>query len=317
MDAQFSETQNMTGDVRGIKIPVKWDQIKHDGPLPEKFYRFRSITPDSIDRLINFEILEEGIFLSGLKDLNDPNEGRFLIKFDGNATQIYQYWIKLLRKAWPNELPVRISQEAKRRRNLILQNNLVPPDEVIEYIIKVMGITVRAACFAIDWSNSAMWAHYAKFTGSAGENIDHGGICIEYQCDDSWRNINLHPIVYSNDIPIINSLKVHKNELELVKTSYTKTLEWNYENEWRITCVLKSPTNDQMDLITNPKIHSKIADASKIYVERSIISIIFGLNATNETILKFKNDILRKKPNFKFRKITRNARSLKLELIDL
>jgi len=307
----------MTGDLQRIKTPIKWDLIKYEGQLPKKFYRFRSISPNSIDRLINFEILEEGVFLSGLKDLNDPNEGRFLIKFDGNSTQLYQYWIALLRKAWPKEPPGRINQEAKRRRNLALQNNLAPPDDVVTYMTNVIGIAVRAACFATDWDNFAMWAHYSKFIDGTGKNTDHGGICIEYECDDSWRDINLHPITYSNDIPIINALKVHKNELELVKASYTKTTEWSYENEWRIICILQSPTNHPMDLLTSAELNSKIANACKIHMEKSIISIIFGINATIETIQKFRNEITQEKPHIIFRKVTRNPRSLKLELIDI
>jgi len=304
----------MENDVRGIKTPVKWYLIRHDGPLPEKIYRFRSITPNSIDRLINFEIIQEGIFLSGLKDLNDPNEGRFLSKFDGNSTQIYQYWIRLLSKKASLSS---IRQEAKRRRDFILQNNLAPPDDVVASITKLMGISVRAACFAVDWKNMAMWAHYANFTDSAGNNTSHGGICIEYECDSSLRDANFHPIIYSDDIPIINLINLHKNELELVKASYTKTLEWKYENEWRITCLLKSPTDDPLDLLTSPEIISKITQVSRIYLEKSIISVIFGLNAKAETVQKFKDDIQREKTSIIFRKIEIDKCSKKIKLIDI
>ena len=55
--------------------------IRYDGELPSTLFRYRSISSKTIERLLNFEILESGVYLSSLKQLNDPDEGRFLVRF--------------------------------------------------------------------------------------------------------------------------------------------------------------------------------------------------------------------------------------------
>ena len=73
--------------------------ISYPGTFPDKLYRYRSVSPQTLDRLINFEILEEGIYLAGLKDLNDPDEGRFLVSFEGTRDEIASYWKEALKGA--------------------------------------------------------------------------------------------------------------------------------------------------------------------------------------------------------------------------
>ncbi|MDQ7842038.1 MAG: hypothetical protein RDU83_13615, partial [bacterium] len=84
--------------------------ISYSGSLPTKLYRYRSVSADNLGRLIEFEILEEGVYLAGLKDLNDPDEGRFLIKFEGSRSQIASYW----REAFRSSDPAMTSREAER-----------------------------------------------------------------------------------------------------------------------------------------------------------------------------------------------------------
>lgn len=66
--------------------------ISYDGPLPRDLYRYRSVGPATLDRLIDFELAEETIYLAALRDLNDPDEGRFRISFGTNYDDVLAYW---------------------------------------------------------------------------------------------------------------------------------------------------------------------------------------------------------------------------------
>jgi hypothetical protein len=81
----------------------------------------------------------------------------------------------------------------------------------------------RVACFTTQAVNYSMWANYAKFVHPTNGPIDHGGICLEYQCDESWRNTTLHPVEYSDTVPEIDI--VNRDESELIKVLYTKSRE--------------------------------------------------------------------------------------------
>jgi len=45
--------------------------ITYSGEFPDKLYRYRTVTSSNLDRIINFEILEEAIYLAGFHELND------------------------------------------------------------------------------------------------------------------------------------------------------------------------------------------------------------------------------------------------------
>jgi hypothetical protein len=276
---------------------VKWNLITYAGKLPEKVFRYRHVTHENIDRLINFEILEEGIYLAGLKDLNDPNEGRFIFKFDGTEDEIFAYWMSRLQNA----------SLAKTRTKQVLDNNFSVPDEVVEYTRYVLGHVMRVACFTIHPTNNAMWAHYAKYSDPATKPIDHGGICIEYECDEGWRDANFHPVEYSDDIPVINVLTMHKEESKAVRAMYLKSPEWQYENEWRIATTLQCQPPFPANLTVN----------SKIVLENGVKSVIFGLNTPDGIIERFKEQIMHLKPNMVFKQVKRDSQTLNIKILEI
>jgi len=69
---------------RQHEVPPMWRKVNtadkpliiYPGELPTRLYRYRSIRPATLDRLIESEIIGEIIYLAGLKELNDPDEAR-------------------------------------------------------------------------------------------------------------------------------------------------------------------------------------------------------------------------------------------------
>ena len=78
--------------------------ITYADELPNRLYRYRPVKPKTLDRLIDSEIIGGIIYLAGLKELNDPDEGRFLVKFDGSYSQIVDFWRKALQTTDPTEV---------------------------------------------------------------------------------------------------------------------------------------------------------------------------------------------------------------------
>ncbi len=286
---------------------VKWDLITYGGKLPERVFRYRHVTHENIDRIINFEILEEGIYLAGLKDLNDPNEGRFIFRFDGTEAEIFDYWLSTLQNSYPHLDLKLIESEASVRTKKVLDNNFGVPDEVVEYTRYVLGHVIRIACFTIHPTNNAMWAHYAKYSDQATKPIDHGGICIEYECDEGWRHANFHPVEYSDDIPVINVLTMHKEESKAVRAMYLKSPEWQYENEWRIAATLQC----------QPPFPENLTANSKIILENGVKSVIFGLNTPSDIIEVFKEKIIPLKPNMLFKQVKRDSQTLNIKILKI
>jgi hypothetical protein len=279
--------------------------ITYEGELPTHLYRYRSLSLNTLDRLIDFEIIEESIFLAGLADLNDPDEGRFTLNFQGSHEEILEYWHKALKSTAPHLSANEIAIIANANTNELLSNDLQIPERVITHTRFVLEKVLRVACFTTHFQNYSMWAHYAKYIDQKGNHHGHGGICIEYQCDDDWRHLGLHPVEYADTVPNIRA--VSRNESDLVKAIYMKSSEWRGENEWRIMSVLQAL----------PPFPSNFTANSKIKLENSVQSVIFGMNTPNDLIKEITNRVRAKKPMIAFKRINNDPTTFKRTLVDL
>lgn len=276
--------------------------ISYSGNFPEKLYRYRSVSAANLDRLINFEIIEEAIYLAGLKDLNDPDEGRFLIKFEGSYAEIIEYWRKALQSSRSSLSNAETEDEAKSRTEEIIRLNYVLPDYTLQYTRYVLEHVLRVACFTTQPVNYSMWANYAKYVHPSDGEIAHGGICLEYYCDEAWRSGNLHPVEYSDVVPEINVVK--RDENELTKAVFIKSREWRCEEEWRIMSIIQSM----------PPFPDNLTANSRIRVENSVASVIFGLKTPMELIEEICERVSAAKPRIIFKQIVRDPKTFNREI---
>ncbi|UUZ75877.1 DUF2971 domain-containing protein [Polaromonas sp. P1(28)-13] len=214
----------------------------------------------------------EVVHLAGLKDLNDPDEGRFVVKFKGSYSEILDFWRAALRATDPTLASEEVEAIAKSNTDEVVRSGYAPQERVVAFTRHVIEHVVRVACFTKLPLNYSMWSNYAKYFDPVAGPLDHGGICIEYRCDDSWRGANLHPVKYSDALPEINAIE--RSELNLVNTVYMKTKEWRCEEEWRIMSVIQS----------TPPFPANFAANSKIKIENGVSSVIFGLNTPDSVI---------------------------------
>lgn len=277
------------------------------GVLPTHLYRYRSLSLDTLDRLIDEEIIDETIFLAGLTDLNDPDEGRFTLNFQGSRDEILEYWRTALKSFYPHLSAYEIEIMANSNTDELIANNFQIPERLITNTRCTLESVIRVACFTTQFLNYSMWANYAKYIDRKDNNFDrgHAGICIEYKCDDSWRHTGLHPVEYTETIPDLRIIS--RNETELVKAVYMKAPEWRSEDEWRMMSVLQ----------TLPPFPTNFTANSKIKLEDSIQSVIFGMNTPNDLIDEIYSRVRVKKPKIAFKRVIRDPITFIRTAVDL
>ena len=279
--------------------------IAHKGALPERLYRYRRVTPETLDRLINFEVLGEAVFLAALKDLNDPDEFRFVLKFNGTREEIFNHWCALLREASPATSVENIEAEARVRAEMVLSNNNSAPIAVLEEMRNIFSNVMRVACFTTDPVNYSMWANYAQCVTQQGATVGHGGICIEYVCDEGWRHSTLCPVEYSHSIPVLNVLS--RDEADMVGALYSKAYEWRAEEEWRITGLIHAM----------PPFPENLAANAKVKFEGAVASVIFGMATPNNVIEEIASQIRAKNSMVALKRVVRDSVSYERKVIAL
>jgi hypothetical protein len=284
---------------------IKWELIRYTGKLPDKVYRFRTVSDDVLERIIDFEILQEGIYLAGMNQLNDPNEGRFVFSFEGEESEVKQYWLAGVRRTFPHLTETQLELEAETRTQMAVSGDPVLIAEIDENQKEVIGNLIRVACFSTDPLNNAMWAHYGRLVDEHGRATAHGGVCLEYECDEGWRDADFHPIVYSDEVPVINILTMHTNEQQVARAMYTKETHWSYEQEWRVLATFPPPVDK-----INP-------ENARIRTNGDLKSVIFGLSTPGRIKDSIAQRVRASRIPIALKQVQRDKETRKLVIVDL
>lgn len=279
--------------------------LTYQGPLPAALFRYRSVRPDTIDRLVDFEILQEGVFLSALKDLNDPDEGRLLVRYFGSDDEILAFWRKAIREEQQLISDSDVEEIAQANLQTVLAERYAAPVHVAHLLRHVMTHVCRVACFTTSPTNFSMWANYAKRFDANGNSTDHAGVCIEYRCHESWRGAALHPVVYSDEVPVVNLVGL--DEEALAKVLYMKSREWRAEEEWRISSVLQA----------TPPFEGNWQANAKMKIEGAVAAVIFGLNSPQEMFDVFASRLKKARPDIALKRVVRNPLTWVREVVTI
>lgn len=197
--------------------------------IPSLLYQFR---PDTDYAIKNF--LDGVLYLSSPQKFNDPYDAKPLfnpdkvIKLSLEEKYIREYLYKLVgsNDIFSEDFTDKTKYLMNKLQNLLISqtNNL--------------GIS----CFTEnDYKNVLMWSHYANY---------HKGFCVEYDIrnfDDNNFLRFLYPVIYSNEIydlaeHLFAMLKSYthpkhptfNNIVNMTVVPLYKSLEWQYEKEWRL-----------------------------------------------------------------------------------
>ena len=172
---------------------------------------------------------------------------------------------------------------------------------------QILGKLLRIACFTTRPLNGPMWTHYGNFSDGNGCITPHGGLCIEYAVDDSWRQAGLQPVEYVEKRPEVNILARDRIEAQLAYATRVKSPDWAYEEEWRLVGYLEAKPPWPDNLTTN----------SKLKLEGSVQSVILGLNAKGVATEKVIEAIRKKLPAIAVKRVIRDETTGGLKIVSL
>lgn len=164
-----------------------------------KYMNFKNYEKEKIEL-----IRDSGIWLSNVKELNDPFEMYFTIFND------------------EKRIVEKLEVELEEARFLVREKR----NDFEEEIEKFKNITYTSS-FSEDNKSILMWSHYG---------YSHTGVCLEYNFEDILEaGYTLEPVIYTNsifDIPYYDD----EEELKkiIINSTLVKNIDWIYEQEWRI-----------------------------------------------------------------------------------
>lgn len=229
-----------------------------------KFYKYQSLAEEKhFGFLQNY--LNQQVYLTPLKNFNDPFEGRFsFVSFSPEYILSHpEAFNNILEQYRLNGEPNLTAEDLKvRLLSSEFQETLKNNPKVVKDLFSNHG----ALCLMGKNNNIPMWAYYAD---------NHKGCCVEFECDFSYicEKANIDPekiekfiseinegsgilsfglkqysqefmftrVRYENDMPVIHFEEFIKiqNQYEqieyVVKNSLgVKYAEWRHENEFRL-----------------------------------------------------------------------------------
>jgi len=291
-------------------IPDGWTVRPHVGKLPDVLYRYRSLTDASVDWRLE-EISQETIFLPAADALNDPDEGRIRWSIAGSHEQAVSYVTKLLLTQSNGANSTDLIVEAWKRADDIMKANGIVPQYLADRMDRILGKVTRIACFTEHPLNGPMWSHYATSLDASGKAVPHGGICIEYWPDEDWRKAGLRPVVYAEERPQINML-LDNRLAQFADAMQIKSPDWGYEKEWRLALYLQAEPASLEDLDSCDELFNS---GSKLKMERSVRSVIFGLWAKGDHVSRLVDEMAKACPHVEVKKVTRDPTTAKLKIV--
>lgn len=287
-------------------IPEGWSALPFTGALPTTLFRYRSLSDDGVEKRLDFEVLDEGVFLAGADTLNDPDEGRIRWSAKGIYKTAVEVVMNVLLAQNSGANPVELLPQAWTIARSIVNSSKIPT-ETIDQMYAVLGKLLRIACFTTRPLNGPMWTHYGCFFNENREVIPHGGLCIEYEVNESWRMAGLWPVDYVEKRPEINLLARDSLETQFAYATRVKSPDWAYEDEWRLVAYIEAKPPWPINLTAN----------SKLKMEGSVRSVILGLNAKGLAAQKVIDTIQKKAPQIALKRVIRDESTAALTVVFL
>lgn len=161
-------------------------------------YKYRSGTKRDIKALVNNEF-----FSASIDSLNDIFEAKIIINHSS-----FNFF------------------------DILFNNvNLMEVNNFKDILIKFLNASNSFGIYSLskNYNNELLWAHYAN---------SHRGFCIEYDFE-SLKEYQLQreyscSVTYQKNMPIISSQDLFNTEQLIKKLMATKSINWEYEEEFRI-----------------------------------------------------------------------------------
>jgi len=186
---------------------------------PERFYYYTSLEEEVRKDWFRRIVIDNEVYFRNRDQLNDPNELRPKVVFEGTDKEFRTYVRQMILRYWPVKLSPakRLAEETKLIYKYRSGAGWV--SDILHAELNRVGVF----CVSSTPTEELMWAHYAN---------GHRGVAIEFD-----SNVGLFTtaqrIDYVTEAPVINRIKDNRDSF-LEKTFFTKSERWVAEQEWRV-----------------------------------------------------------------------------------
>jgi len=247
---------------------------------PQTLYKYRSFD----DGGYSLNILKTGhVWFSSADKLNDPFDSSLPYSYDILNEQKVRHWTKRVAIRADADTDKKTLEEMIDTFIDGLRNDPKELARIEEYYLDLNYSRYGVFSLTPHKDNLLMWSHYAE---------SHTGFCIGFDKDvigsiqQNWirrkRLLSLEKITYARKVPKINffnSMESDRWAKDLVKLLVTKSIDWKYEDEFRL--LAWDSTNMAIDLsfdsISEIVLGCRISDDNREMLLRTISEI--GLKA--------------------------------------
>lgn len=189
--------------------------------LPPKVYKYGSFQNSEYLREI---LLEDKLYCCSPLDFNDPFDCRPKVVIGRTRAEMIETK-KVIEKVLLERRNYN-REERRRESRLILQRIIDHGDltETYNLLLSRKGVY----CLTTKNDNLLMWAHYGD---------KHRGYCLEFSTEPENSFFSgAQPVGYEIEYPTIKLFNLR--EVDYGKEAFlTKSVDWEYEDEWRLTSV--------------------------------------------------------------------------------
>jgi hypothetical protein len=219
-------------------------------------YKYRNWVED-----YNKDVLRKNeLFLAPPSMFNDPFDCQIFANFVNlSSEELEKYALRLIKQASLSD------NEKDFIINKIAKDPLTHQRSYEEIAIKSYDKFLGVLSLSANWNNVLMWSHYAAF---------HTGYCIGLNKDklSSIQNFGAEGFVdypEDNRFPSINPIE-DGNVESYEKAVYNKSIDWNYEQEYRFTKIIQPDGFKEKDRVIK-------------FDNNCIDEVIIGMNADSNT----------------------------------
>ena len=201
------------------------DRMKYLEGIPETLYKYRSWDSKYHQSLLT----ENEIFLASPANLNDPFDASLPFRYDQaemTPENVFRKLVEIGKINWPEKTDAELHEIAYKRQNSgVFESGDYWKEQHAESkasMHKTFGILSTTT----KNDNLLMWAHYADC---------HRGFCVGLDSKILFESIGgtIGRVNYADSFPMMPLFG--QNSHHMVKMLNTKSPEWEYEDEYRVT----------------------------------------------------------------------------------
>jgi hypothetical protein len=189
-----------------------------------KLYKYMSMAPGKI-KYLEEVFRDREIFLPPPTKFNDPFECRPYLTWYKKGKKLRNYFDQMVSERFPEANRETKRQRIKEGYERFRRNQ----DKFMRKLYEEFISTTGLYCLTQVPDNILMWSHYSN---------GHNGIVLGFDANREYtilfEAIEVH---YSIEYPLVNLMEIGEPE-HFKKALLTKSLDWEYEREWRI---IKTP----------------------------------------------------------------------------